>query len=95
MSQQRDQLRRPARSLVADRYQQPVSINSPESRPSNERCKATCGAYVRGSLDVRTLARVAALQSGDMAVMQRDLEMILTIVEMVLPPRLTYRMQGK
>jgi hypothetical protein len=38
-------------------------------------------------VDIRTLARVA-LQSGDVAVMQRDLEMILTIAEMVLPPRL-------
>jgi hypothetical protein len=35
--------------------------------------------------DIQTLARFA-LQSGDTAVMQRDLEMILTIVEMVLPP---------
>lgn len=35
-------------------------------------------------VDIRTLARIA-LQSGDMAVMQRDLEMILTIAEMVLP----------
>jgi Asp-tRNA(Asn)/Glu-tRNA(Gln) amidotransferase C subunit len=34
--------------------------------------------------DIRTLARLA-LQSGDKAVMTRDLEMILTIVEMVLP----------
>ena len=31
-------------------------------------------------VDIRTLARVA-LQSGDVAVMKRDLEMILTIVE--------------
>ncbi|WP_439924448.1 hypothetical protein [Nitrobacter sp. JJSN] len=37
-------------------------------------------------VDIRTLARVA-LQSGDMAVMQRDLETILTIAEMVLPLR--------
>ena len=35
-------------------------------------------------VDIRTLARVA-LQSGDVAVMKRDLEMILTITEMVLP----------
>jgi hypothetical protein len=37
-------------------------------------------------VDVRTLARVA-LESGNMAVMRRDLELILTIAEMVLPPR--------
>ena len=36
--------------------------------------------------DIRTLARVA-LQSGDMARLKRDLEMILTIAEMVLPPK--------
>jgi hypothetical protein len=36
--------------------------------------------------DVRTLARVA-LESDDIAVIKRDLEMILTIAEMVLPPR--------
>jgi Asp-tRNA(Asn)/Glu-tRNA(Gln) amidotransferase C subunit len=35
-------------------------------------------------VDIQTLARVA-LQSGDKAVMTRDLEMIITIVEMVLP----------
>jgi hypothetical protein len=35
-------------------------------------------------IDIRTLARVA-LQSGDQARMKRDLEMILTIAEMVLP----------
>jgi hypothetical protein len=35
-------------------------------------------------VDIRTLASFA-LQSGDRAVMKRDLEMILTIVEMVLP----------
>jgi len=34
--------------------------------------------------DIGTLARFA-LQSGETAVMTRDLEMILTIVEMVLP----------
>lgn len=37
-------------------------------------------------VDIRTLARVA-LESGDVAVMRRDLEMILTIVEMALPPQ--------
>jgi hypothetical protein len=37
-------------------------------------------------VDVRTLARVA-LESSNMAVMRRDLELILTIAEMVLPPR--------
>jgi hypothetical protein len=36
--------------------------------------------------DIQILARFA-LQSGDMVVMTRDLEMILTIAEMVLPPR--------
>ena len=36
--------------------------------------------------DIQTLARFA-LQSGDMAIMTRDLEMILTIAEMVLPPQ--------
>jgi hypothetical protein len=36
--------------------------------------------------DIQTLARFA-LQSGDLAVMRRDLEMILAITEMVLPPR--------
>jgi hypothetical protein len=44
-------------------------------------------------VDIRTLA--VALQSDDMAIMQRDLEMILAIVEMAVPPQLTYRMQGK
>jgi hypothetical protein len=37
-------------------------------------------------VDIRTLACVA-LQSGDMARLKRDLEMILTITAMVLPPR--------
>lgn len=36
--------------------------------------------------DIRTLARFA-LQSGEVARMKRDLEMILTIVEMVRPLR--------
>lgn len=36
--------------------------------------------------DIQTLARFA-LESGDSAVMKRDLEMILAITEMVLPPR--------
>jgi hypothetical protein len=36
--------------------------------------------------DIRTLARVA-LESGDPTVMRRDLEMILTIAEMMLPRR--------
>jgi hypothetical protein len=35
-------------------------------------------------VDIRTLARVA-LESGDPTGMRRDLEMILTIAEMVLP----------
>jgi hypothetical protein len=35
-------------------------------------------------VDIRTLARVT-LESGDPVVMRRDLEMILTIAEMVLP----------
>lgn len=34
--------------------------------------------------DIRTLARFA-LQSGEVARFERDLEMILTITEMVLP----------
>jgi Asp-tRNA(Asn)/Glu-tRNA(Gln) amidotransferase C subunit len=34
--------------------------------------------------DIRTLARFA-LQSGEVARMKRDLEMILTIVEIALP----------
>jgi hypothetical protein len=37
-------------------------------------------------VDVRTLARVA-LESDDVAVIKRDLEMIVTIAEMVLPRR--------
>ena len=37
-------------------------------------------------LDIQTLARVA-LQSSNFTVMQRDLEIILTIAEMVLPQR--------
>ena len=37
-------------------------------------------------VDIRTLARVA-LESADPTVMKRDLEMILTIAEMVLPRR--------
>lgn len=36
--------------------------------------------------DIRTLARFA-LESGNTAVMARDLEMILTIVELVLLPK--------
>ena len=36
-------------------------------------------------VDIRTLASVA-LQSDDIAIMQRDLEMILTIVAKALPP---------
>jgi hypothetical protein len=36
--------------------------------------------------DIRTLARFA-LQSGEAARMKRDLEMILTITEMVLPAK--------
>ena len=35
-------------------------------------------------MDIRTLARVA-LESEDTAVMKRDLEMILTIVDKALP----------
>ena len=37
-------------------------------------------------VDIQTLARVA-LQSCDVAVMQRDLEMILTITEEALQPQ--------
>jgi hypothetical protein len=37
-------------------------------------------------VDVRTLARVA-LESDDIAVIKRDLEMILMIAEMVLPSK--------
>ncbi|EAQ35512.1 hypothetical protein NB311A_17089 [Nitrobacter sp. Nb-311A] len=37
-------------------------------------------------VDIRTLARVA-LESDDAAVMKRDLEMILAIVETTLPAR--------
>jgi hypothetical protein len=37
-------------------------------------------------VDIQTLARVA-LQSDDVAIMRRDLEMILTIAEMMLPRR--------
>jgi len=36
--------------------------------------------------DIRTLARFA-LESGDITIMKRDMEMILTIAEMALPPR--------
>jgi hypothetical protein len=37
-------------------------------------------------VDIQTLARFA-LQSRDQAIMTRDLKMILTIVEMMLPPK--------
>lgn len=37
-------------------------------------------------VDIQTLAQFA-LQSGDKAIMTRDLEMILTIAEMVLPKK--------
>jgi len=41
---------------------------------------------IEALVDIRTLVRVA-LQSDDMIAVQQDLEMILTIVEMVLPPK--------
>lgn len=53
-----------------------MSDTKPAPKPTLE------GALV----DIRTLARVA-LESGDTAVMKRDLEMILTIAEMVLPKK--------
>ena len=50
-----------------------MSDNSPRREPTLE----------EALVDIRTLARVA-LESGDPTVMRRDLEMILTIAEMVL-----------
>ena len=44
-------------------------------------------------VDIRTLARFA-LDSADPVVMRRDLEMILTIAEMVLPPKSGQRHQS-
>lgn len=41
---------------------------------------------IEALFDIQTLVRVA-LQSDDIIAVQQDLEMILMIVEMVLPPR--------
>ena len=41
---------------------------------------------IKALADIQTLARFA-LQSGEVARMKRDLEMILTIAGTVLPPR--------
>ena len=52
---------------------------------SHECHQATSRTHLEEALvDIQTLARFAS-KSGDTAVMERDLEMILTIGEMVLP----------
>lgn len=60
-----------------------MSDNSPPREPTLE----------EALVDIRTLARIA-LESGDPRAMRRDLEMILTIAEMVLPPKSGQRHQS-